>query len=270
MKITLNIIGCGRLGKTLAFLWKRNKLVTIQAIYNSTIASANDAVAFIGEGTVCHSIAQFKPADIYLIATPDDQIATVCQQLVEQASPQVGSLVMHCSGYHSSECLNAVKSLQCFTASMHPLFGFSDPARDVDNFSGSYCSFEGDTEVLEQVSRLIKGIGGQLFLIEKQAKALYHVASVFASNYLVTLAAIAEDCYKKSGLASDLAKVLTHSLMQQSLHRIKGVDAAKNALTGPIQRGDLGTVKKHLETLQPFVDLQSIYKALGKATALFL
>ncbi|MES2141798.1 MAG: Rossmann-like and DUF2520 domain-containing protein [Pseudomonadota bacterium] len=264
MKLT--IIGCGRLGKTLGYLWKKNNLVCIQDIYNASIVSASSAVTFIGEGTACHTMSQFKPADIYLIATPDDQIETLCQQLAEQASPKAGSLVFHCSGLHTSECLNAVKLLGCYTASLHPLFGFSNPAADVHTFAGSYCSFEGNSKALDRISQLIKGIGGQLFMVEKQHKALYHAASVFASNYLVTLSVIAKDCYEKSGLSNSLSKTLVHNLMEQSLSRIKSSSDARNALTGPIQRSDKATLKKHLKTLESFTDLAQVYKSLGKTT----
>lgn len=266
MKLT--IIGCGRLGKTLAFLWKKNKLVEIQDIYNKSVASAENALSFIGEGTACHSMRQFKSSDIYLLATPDDQIETLCQQLAEQAPPKVGSLVMHCSGLHASDSLSTVKSLGCYIASMHPIFAFSNPARDVHHFAGAYCSFEGDAGALERISPLIERIGGQLFSVEKKYKTLYHAASVFASNYLVTLSAVAENCYKKSGLPDNLAKVLVYSLMEQSLNKIKGAYVSSKTLTGPIQRGDKESLKKHLEVLRPFSNLEQLYKSLGKNTVL--
>ncbi|MDQ8039093.1 MAG: DUF2520 domain-containing protein [Rickettsiella sp.] len=264
MKLT--IIGCGRLGKTLAYLWQKNKLVSIQDIYNTNTISASIAAKFLGNGTACQSMSQFKAADMYLIATPDDQIEMACQALAEEAPPRAGSLVFHCSGLHTSACLDSVKSLGCYTASVHPLFGFSDPAIDIYHFAGSYCSFEGSSEVLEQISLLIEKIGGQLFMIEKQYKALYHAASVFASNYLVTLSAIAADCFKKSGLSGSLSKSLVHTLMEQSLRRIKSFDDIRNALTGPIQRSDKATLKKHLKLLETFDDLESVYKSLGKTT----
>lgn len=264
MKLT--IIGCGRLGKTLAYLWKKNKLVSIQDVYNTSIVSTEDAITFIGEGTACHTMAQFKSADVYLIATPDDQIEALSQQLAEQAVPKAGSLVFHCSGLHTSACLDAVKTLGCYTASLHPLFSFSDPAINIYNFTESYCSFEGSAEALERIVPLVKGIGGHLFMIERQHKALYHAACVFASNYLVTLSAIAEDCYKKSGLPDNLAKGLVRNLMEQSLNSVKQLEDVRKALTGPIQRSDKTTLKKHLKALEPFVDLAQVYKNLGKST----
>jgi len=264
MKPKFTVIGCGRLGKTLAFLWKMADLISVQNIYNTSVESAKSAVAFIGEGEVCQTIAELQPSNIYLIAAPDDKIEALCQQLAKQAKFNAGNLVFHCSGLHTSDCLDAAKSLGCYTASLHPIFSFSDPINDVHHFAGTYCSFEGSLQAFDQISTLVQGIGGQLFQIAKAQKGLYHVASVFASTYLVTLSIIAEACYRKAGLSDELSKPLTHRLMQQSLHSIKRSPSMKDALTGPIQRGDSNAIQQHINTLQPFTDLQGIYKSLGK------
>jgi predicted short-subunit dehydrogenase-like oxidoreductase (DUF2520 family) len=105
----------------------------------------------------------------------------------------------------------------------------------------------------------------QLFLIEKKAKWLYHTASVFASNYLVTLSAIAKDCYSKAGLNEELSKNLTLALMSQALIKVDRLNP-KEALTGPLERADIETLKKHLTALKAFPELGDIYKSLGKAT----
>ncbi|BBB15836.1 uncharacterized protein RVIR1_13910 [Candidatus Rickettsiella viridis] len=265
MKLKLNIIGCGRLGKTLAFLLKKTNQVFIQDIYNSSISSSENAVAFIGEGTACHSLKQFRSADLYLIATPDDSIETACKQLVEQAAPKSRSVVFHASGLQSSDSLESIRATGCYTASVHPIFSFSNPLKDVENFVGTYCSLEGDVRALAVISSLIADIGAQVFLLSKESKALYHAACVLSSNYIVTLSAIAEDCYQKAGLPCDLAKALANSLMMQSLNKLKDTSASK-ALTGPIQRGDKETLKKHLHVLKPFGELQQMYKSLGKST----
>ena len=265
MELKLNVIGCGRLGKTLAFLLRKSNRVCIQDIYNSSISSSENAVAFIGEGTACHALKQFRSADLYLIATPDDAIETACKQLVEQAAPKPGSLVFHCSGLLSSDSLESVRAVGCYTASAHPIFSFSNPLKDVENFAGTYCSLEGDEQALEIISPVIAGIGAQIFLLSKESKALYHAACVFSCNYLITLSAMAEDCYQKARLPHDLAKTLVNSLMMQTLNKLRDTSALK-ALTGPIQRGDKETLKKHLHVLKPFSELEQVYKSLGKST----
>lgn len=266
MKLKLSVIGCGRLGKTLAFLLAKTKLVCIQEVVNSNRANAEEAVAFIGQGRACDSIKQLKPADVYLIATPDDSIEPMSQQLAKQTLPFKASVVFHCSGLLSSECLNSLAQRGCYTASIHPLFSFSNPLIDVEVFTGTYCSFEGNKFALEKLLPIFRAIDSPLFLIKKNDKALYHAASVFASNYLVTLVSMAEVCYKKAGLSGKLAKTITQALMAQTLNKIQYLDESSAALTGPLQRGDRSTLKKHLQALKPFSGLECAYKSLASAT----
>ena len=137
---------------------------------------------------------------------------------------------------------------------------------DVEVFKGTYCAFEGSKLALEKLLPLFRAIDSQLFLIEKNDKALYHAASVFASNYLVTLASMAEVCYKKAGLSSKLAKILTRALMAQTFSKIQCLDESSAALTGPLQRGDKNTLNKHLQALKPFFFFLFVYKNLARAT----
>lgn len=266
MKLTLSIIGCGRLGKTLAYLFAKSELVYIQDVINLRIASAKSAVAFIGQGRACHTIAQLRPADIYLIATPDDSIESIGKRLAEQVLLTTDNLVFHCSGLLSSQQLSSEVNLACHTASVHPVFSFSEPENDVHHFKDTYCAMEGSPLALQRLSLLFSAIGGQLISIKKQDKALYHIASVFASNYLVTLSTIARDCYMKAGITNELSKTLIQILMAQVLNRIQSAEELKEILTGPLQRGDKDTIKKHLEALSLFPGISNIYKGLGKAT----
>jgi predicted short-subunit dehydrogenase-like oxidoreductase (DUF2520 family) len=265
MKLKLSIIGCGRLGKTLAALFVSTELVGIQDILNLSITNSEKAVAFLGQGRACQTLKQLKPADIYLIATPDDSIEFMVKQLTLQGVLKPGDVVFHCSGLLSSACLSSVVNLGCYAASLHPLFSFSEPMTDIKNFRGTYCAFEGNKEALHRLLPLLNAIEGQIFLIEKKDKPLYHVASVLASNYLVTLSSMATDCYSKAGLSDKLAKNLTLALMSQALAKARRLKP-KEALTGPLQRADTDTLKKHLSALKAFPELEYIYKSLGKAT----
>ncbi|MFZ0219044.1 MAG: Rossmann-like and DUF2520 domain-containing protein [Candidatus Aquirickettsiella sp.] len=265
MKLKLSVVGCGRLGKTLAALFIGTELICIQDIVNLSLASSEKAVAFLGQGSVCQNLKQLKPADIYLIATPDDRIEFISQQITKQSILKHGDVVFHCSGLLSSESLYSVARLGCYVASLHPIFSFSDPVMDVKNFRGTYCAFEGNKKALDRLLPLFNAIEGQLFLIGKKDKPLYHAASVLASNYLVTLSSMAKDCYCKAGLKNKLAENLTRALMSQALTKTRRLKP-KQALTGPLQRGDINTLTQHLAALKPFPELEHIYKSLGKAT----
>lgn len=265
MKLKLNIIGCGRLGKTLAALFIGTELVSIQDIVNSSRASSEKTVAFLGQGRACLTLKQLKSADIYLIATPDDSIECIAQQMARQRVLKPGDVVFHCSGLLSSECLSPLSDLGCYVASLHPVFSFSEPVADINKFNGTYCAFEGNKEALERLLPLFNAIKAQLFTIERKYKPLYHAASVIAANYVITLSAMAKDCYSKAGLNDKLSKNLTLGLMSQALNKAQRLKP-KEALTGPLQRADIDTLHKHLSALGPFPELEYLYKSLGKAT----
>lgn len=265
MKLKLNIIGCGRLGKTLAALFLKTELVGIQDVVNLSLASTEKAVAFLGQGSARKTLKQLRSADIYLIAAPDDPIESIAQQISLLGILKPGNVVFHCSGLLSSESLYSVVRLGCYTASLHPIFSFSEPMMDVKAFRGARCAFEGNKEALDRLLPIFNAIEGQIFLIEKKSKPLYHAASVLASNYLVTLSAMARDCYSKAGLSETLAKNLTLALMSQALGKAQSLHP-EDALTGPLQRADTDTLKKHLSALKSFPELEYIYKSLGKAT----
>lgn len=264
MKLKLNIIGCGRLGKVLGALLIKTQRVCIQDIFNLTRSSSKKAVDFIGQGRVCETLGQLR-ADIYLIATPDDFIEPIAHQLTLQRQLKQGDVIFHCSGLLTSDVLNSVTCLGGYIASLHPLYSFSHPRIDIKNFKGTYCAFEGNKEALDRLFPLIKAIEGRLLKIEKKAKPFYHIASVFGANYLLTLAAMAKDCYLKSGFDEEWSIKLTQQLMSQTLAKIHPLKS-NNALTGPLERADINTLKKHLAVLNEFPELKNSYKALGKAT----
>lgn len=265
MKLKLSIVGCGRLGKTLAALFIATERVSIQDIVNLSRVSSAKAVAFLGQGNVCSTLTQLKHADIYLIAAPDDSIESIAENLALQGVLKPGVVVFHCSGLLSSECLRSVANLGCYVASVHPVFSFSEPLMDIKNFSGIYCGFEGNKEALERLLPLFTALEAQLFPIEKKSKSLYHAASVFAANYVITLSVMAKDCYVKAGLNDTLAENLTLGLMSQALNKAQRLKP-EEALTGPLQRADMDTLKKHLSALTSFPELAHLYKSLGNAT----
>lgn len=261
---TINIIGCGRLGKTLGYLIQQSGSSAIQDICNRSRESSVAAAQFIGAGRPC-LIDELAPADIYLITAPDDAIAAICAELVAKHKLQKNSIVLHCSGSLSSGVLKSAQTLGCYIASLHPIKSFADPAKSVKTFTDTFCAFEGSAEAYTVINSLFSAIGGKVFSIEKNQKALYHAAAVFASNYLVTLSHIATQCYEKAGVSSDIVTQIVQQLMTTTLHNLATLPPAK-ALTGPIARGDIQTISKHLVALQDSLSLSALYKILGQQT----
>lgn len=258
-----NFIGCGRLGKTIAYLLAKKNLVKIQNIYCRNTESASAAIDFIEQGEVCSQLNLLKPADYYFICTPDDSIQKIYAQLLSVHSTNENATFVHFSGSLSSDILLGGKHKVC---SLHPIKSFAKPEENIKNFTGTYCAFEGSADAYHVIAPLIERIGGRIFSIQKEHKALYHAAAVFASNYFVTLANIAEQCYVKSGVSQHISKSIVVSLMQGTLNNISNAQNIADALTGPLQRGDMETVQKHIQALETMPYLNEAYKIFVNLT----
>jgi predicted short-subunit dehydrogenase-like oxidoreductase (DUF2520 family) len=284
--LTLSCIGAGRLGQTLCHLLSQRSDISIGQIINSDQVSSQRAVDFIGCGTAA-TIDDLKQADIWLIATPDNQIESAVKQLHTSAILKPETVIFHCSGLLPSTVLND-KNQNLNVASVHPIHSFADPKRSINTFSGCHCAIEGSANAVTQLDALFSSLGAHTFTLDSQQKSLYHAASVMACNYLVSLLEVSHQMLKEAGIdvaGVDVAGVdeagvdkavinstenfsPLESLIRQTLDNYFLLGATQ-ALTGPIARGDTETVKTHIKVLQqaPDADLwKQLYSALGKAT----
>ena len=269
--LTLSCIGAGRLGQTLCHLLSQRSDISIGQIINSNQVSSQRAVDFIGCGSAA-TIDDLKQADIWLIATPDNQIESVAKQLHTSAILKPDTVIFHCSGLLPSTVLND-ENQNLNVASVHPIHSFADPKRSIETFSGCHCAIEGSANAVAQLDALFSSLGALTFTLESQQKSLYHTASVMACNYLVSLLEVSHQMLKEAGIegagidSTENSSPL-ESLIRQTLDNYFLLGASQ-ALTGPIARGDTDTVQTHLKALQqaPDSDLwKQLYSALGKAT----
>jgi predicted short-subunit dehydrogenase-like oxidoreductase (DUF2520 family) len=238
---TINIIGAGRVGRALGRLFASQSNLRIQQVFNRTQESNELAIKFIGDGIGITQLKQLAPADIIMLSVADDQLSALCQQLVAQNLLRPGSVLFHCSGSKSSELLQAAKQFGIAVASVHPVRSFANPDLVARNFKGTFCSVEGDLPAIKILINIFEAIGAQMIQIDAAHKSLYHAASVFGSNYLVTLMNVALEAYQAAGIAPQIARQLLQPLATQTLDNVFQMGVA-DALTGPIARGDMDTV----------------------------
>ena len=259
---TLNLIGGGHLGRAMGRLFANSAALTVQDVLTRSQASADDAVAFIGAGRAVSAMAELRPADITMLTVNDDQIEAVCAALDIAA----GSVVFHCSGAKSSAVLHSAAARGAFTASVHPIRSFADPARVAADFSGTYCGVEGDGAALAMLAPALAAIHARTVLIDAAAKTVYHAASVFASNYLVTLMDAALRAYQAAGIDEAVARQLAAPLARETLENVLRL-GARPALSGPIARGDMATVARQQAALDGWDGgTGDLYRALADAT----
>ncbi|MBF8179416.1 Rossmann-like and DUF2520 domain-containing protein [Herminiimonas contaminans] len=263
---TLSIIGCGKVGQTLARLWVQHQTVQLLDILNTSTASGARAAAFAGAGRVASSYADLQAADIYLIAAPDDQIAACCDALASSGHLSVSSIVFHCSGALSSSILASASARDAAVGSIHPIRSFAVPEKVAADFAGTYCGMEGDQAAVDVLAPIFAAIGAQTVPIQRESKVLYHAGAVFASNYLVTLLDTAVQTYAQAGIPQDVALKMMASLVRETSENVLQI-GPEQALTGPIARGDIATVVKQYRAVNGWDKRYGkLYKHMGKLT----
>lgn len=262
-KKSLNIIGCGIVGKTLAILFKQHSVFEIQCIVNQSLESATNAVHIIGEGQAVTSIDQLAPADIYMIATGDSQIEEVLQSLNKTGLLRTDNIIFHCSGALSSTQITDIIGKQFACASIHPVKSFADLEGSVSTFSGTYVGMEGDPRAIESLRAAFKDIGAQTFNIKSENKIIYHAATVVLCNYLTALLDVGLQCYQLAGVERLLAQEIIKPIVTGTIENIFRLGLT-DALTGPIARGDVELVQRQSEAMYE-VNQQfgEIYRLLG-------
>lgn len=261
---TLNVVGCGKVGKALARLWTRHGVFQVLSILNRTLQSGEAAAEFVGAGRAVASYAGLAKADLVMISAADEAIEDCCRQLCEAGALGRGTIVFHCSGSLASAVLEPARSQGAWIASVHPVKSFADPAMAVESFPGTFCAVEGDPQACAVLSEAVHRCGGIPFAIEPRLKTIYHAATVFASNYLVALMEIGLRCLEKSGVPRNTALQILCPLAAGTVANVGELGPAR-ALTGPIARGEASVVAKQCEALGPWdAMIQDLYKSLGR------
>ncbi len=267
------IIGAGRVGSSVGFLL-RQAGYTVTAVSARTEVSAEIARAFIGSGKALTDVVQAAAtADVVFITTPDKSIKTICDVIASGGGFRPGTLVVHSSGAHTLDLLDSARQSGSYRAVIHPLQ--SIPSRDlgVKNVPGSYFRIEADREVLQLARVLVKALGGiELhmpgWLPDKSSPALYHAGAVVVSNFFVSLVDFGLCFYQALGADKKDALKAVLPLIKGALANIESIGIPE-ALTGPIVRGDVETVRDHIIALRKRApELLDLYRELAKHTIL--
>ena len=261
----LNVIGAGRVGRTLASLWAEKRTFSIQHVLDGDLEGARSAVAFIGEGKPVDCLENMAPADLWMLTTPDRHIGTCCSRLAQSALVRPADIVFHCSGSLSSHELSSAAQRGANTASVHPLKTFASASDAVRTFAGTFCAVEGDCAALQVLAPAFERIGARVTAIEANSKTLYHAASVIVCNYVTALIEAGLRCYDRAGIDRNTAAVMIEPMVRETVDNIFRL-GSKDALTGPIARGDDAVVARHLEALYAWDSRTAeLYRELGHA-----
>jgi predicted short-subunit dehydrogenase-like oxidoreductase (DUF2520 family) len=259
---TIGFIGAGTTGTALAVRLAQHGY-PVTAVASRSLTSAEKLATRVS-GCKAYNGAQ-EVADIaqlVFITTPDDTISGVAAEVQWHD----GQSVIHCSGAHSVDILEPAKQQRASTGCFHPLQTFASIDQAIDNIPGSTFAIEAEEPLASSLKEMATDLEGDWVILKAGDKVLYHAAAVIACNYLVTLVKLATDLWQTFEVPPAQATKALMPLLRGTLSNIENV-GLPNCLTGPIARGDLGTINRHLESLSKQVpSLLGIYKELGRQT----
>jgi predicted short-subunit dehydrogenase-like oxidoreductase (DUF2520 family) len=237
---TLNLVGAGRVAQTLATLWHARSSFAIQDVLTTSLASAQAACSVIGAGNAVASMQAMRPADVWMLAVQDAQLADGAQALAAAARGGP-SVVFHCSGAQSASTLAPLAALGWQTASAHCILSFASVPAALTQFPGTPCALEGDARACDALRPAFIAIDARCFDVAGSDKLRYHAAAVFATNFLPVLQSTAEDLWRSTGMPDALIAHLRATLLRNAVANITAL-GPQAALTGPAARGDVAAI----------------------------
>ncbi len=255
------LIGAGRVGSTLVQAL-HTAGYPISSIWSRTAAHA-EALAARVNAEVVELDHVPRTAELTLLAVSDDSLRTVVEHLAESGAWRAGQMVVHCSGVLPAAVLSPAAEQGVLTGGFHPLAAIA--TREQELPQGITIAIEADEPLREMLHRMAHDLGGRPFDLRGTARGLYHAAAVLASNYTVVLAALATDLLGRAGIEQEARLPAIMPLLESTIANL-GRTGLPGALTGPLARGDTGTVMQHLTALDGAApEIAQVYRALGVA-----
>ena len=241
----VGFIGSGTVGGSIAGALAQRGFSVVAAA-SRTFSSA-EGLANRVPGCVAYETGQdvADRADVVFITAPDDAIGPVASAI----SWRAGQGVVHCSGAASLDVFDEPVRQGAIAGAFHPLQAFSSVENGVKSLPGTTFGIEGSAEMRHYLEGMALAIGGNPIFLRSEDKPLYHLSGVMIGNLLTALAAVAAQLWDQLGLTrAEGVKALAPMMRQVSVNL--DTSGIPGALAGPYPRGDLGTVRKHLQTLQ--------------------
>jgi predicted short-subunit dehydrogenase-like oxidoreductase (DUF2520 family) len=252
----VTIIGAGRMGQGLGLALKRRgyKVVLLNRGQREVIAPL-----VLHQGSRSEATAD---AELILIATPDDAIATVAAELAAERAISRDQVVLHLSGLLDRTALLPLEESGAGLGSFHPLQSVAEPASAAERLKGAYVGVEGDERALIMAERLANTLRMIPVRIPAEAKPAYHAGAAFVANYTVALVGVAERLARSAGVPEEIASRIYLPLLGGAVANLTSLGSAVS-LTGAVRRGDVQTIQTHLEALSG--EDRKLYKTVGRA-----
>jgi len=259
----IGLIGAGKVGCSLGkYLADKGKTVT--GFYSKSYVSAAQAAKFTSTDNLSvmafHDMEELVAlSDTLIITTPDDEIGKVWDCMKEMSISE--RIICHVSGSLSSDVFTGIKEKQAYGASVHPLLAFRDKFSSYEQLNSGFFTLEGDETALQVIETLLQELGNPYRIIERKEKAAYHCAASILSNDVLALMEIGFRQLQECGFTEKEARKAAGSLILGNVENILK-NGTLSSMTGPVVRGDVSTVEKHLQVLKG--EERDIYLLLGR------
>lgn len=255
----IGFIGAGKVGFSLGKYLSVNGM-TLSGYFSRSRSSAEEAAGFTDSAVFDSPGELLKESDVIFITVPDDTISSVFSQLKGRGIS--GKTICHCSGaMTANEAFGELSSLGAYGCSIHPLFPVSSRYESYKELKDAFFCLEGDTEAVETWKELFTGFGNPVRVISGDTKKEYHAACAISSNLVCALAAESIGLMEKCGFSEEEALAALSPLAVANIKKVFSAGPV-NALTGPVERCDISTVKKHLDCL-PEGPGKEMYRAVS-------
>jgi len=253
------LVGAGRAGRALAAAFRA------AGVPNALVDRAQ-VVEQHGMTDCASRVDAVRQSPVILVAVRDGQLDVALDELRLRDGLKAGSVVLQVSGSAEPAARERITAFGAHYGTFHPLLPLIDPSLASFRLQGSVIGIEGDAAAHDVASRLAVRLGATTIDIPRDERAAYHAAAVIASNFPVTLAALAEGLLSRIGVDAVAAHRAVRALMAASVENLAAMPRALDALTGPIARGDVATVRAHTTALHGVRPYHDVYDVVSRAT----
>ncbi|PAP76118.1 hypothetical protein BSZ37_06490 [Rubrivirga marina] len=258
------LIGAGAMGRALGLRLAESGY-PIQAVISRTRRSAEDLAKLLGAPVASDRLGEVPNVPLVILAVPDDQIADLADTLTGAPRPWQGAVVLHTSGAQPASLLEPLRQEGARTLSFHPLQTVTRDA-DAQTLAGVTVGIEGEPAGVLAGVELAAGLGVRYVVVAAEDKPRYHLAAAMASNLLVTLMGMVQEVLASIDIDRRAAMAILGPLLQGTLDNLTAT-SPEEALTGPVARGDIQTLRAHgLALRKELPHLVPAYAALSVET----
>jgi predicted short-subunit dehydrogenase-like oxidoreductase (DUF2520 family) len=262
-RLAIGVVGTGRVGAVLGAALARAGHRVVAA-YAVSVASRQRAHALLPDVPLVTPHEVFDASDLVVLAVPDDALPALVEGIVGAGSVRAGQIIAHTSGRYGTDVLEPATRVGALPLALHPAMTFTGTAVDLERLAGAVFGVTAPEPLWPVAEALVVEMGSEPIRIAEADRTLYHAALAHGSNHLVTLVNDAMDLLRAAGVTEPdrtLAPLLSAALDNV----LRQGDAA---LTGPVARGDAGTVERHLAALEAVTpEVVDAYVALARRTA---